>query len=70
MGNLHEQTWDEIMTSEQAHRALAEVDACTQRCWMTGTAVPAMRKHLPAVTWWVGRNKLRVALGRPVDLRG
>ena len=35
---------------------------------MTGTAVPAMKHNLPGVAWWVARNKVRVALGRPVDL--
>jgi hypothetical protein len=35
---------------------------------MTGTAVPAMKRNLPGVAWWVARNKLRVSLGRPIDL--
>ena len=45
-----------------------QVRACDRRCWMTGTAVPAMKRNLPGVAWWVARNKVRVALGRPVDL--
>ncbi len=70
MGNLHEQSFEEIWNGERAARVRREVAACERGCWMTGTAVPAMKRHLPSVAWWVARNKLRVALGKPVDLSG
>jgi MoaA/NifB/PqqE/SkfB family radical SAM enzyme len=68
MGNLHDSSFEEIWTGERADAVRAQVAGCERRCWMTGTAVPAMRHHLPAVVWWVARNKVRLALGRPVDL--
>jgi len=70
MGNLHDEPFEEIWRSEKAAAVRRQVATCEQGCWMTGTAVPAMRRHLPAVAWWVARNKLRVALGKPVDLSG
>ena len=68
MGNLHEQAFDEIWDGERARRSVEAVRTCERRCWMTGTAVPAMKHHLPSVAWWVARNKMRLAIGRPVDL--
>jgi len=68
MGNLYESEFDALWSSAKAESVRAEVRACERRCWMTGTAVPAMKHNLPGVAWWVARNKVRVALGRPVDL--
>lgn len=68
MGNLHEATFDEIWTSECARSVRARVAECDAGCWMTGTAVPAMRKRLPSVAWWVARNKWRVARGQSPQL--
>ena len=68
MGNLHEQEFEDIWNGPRAQQVRAAVKTCPRRCWMTGTAVPAMRRNLPGVVWWVARNKLRVAVGRPVDL--
>jgi MoaA/NifB/PqqE/SkfB family radical SAM enzyme len=70
MGNLHRQSFAEIWGGAQALEVRAAVKACDRRCWMTGTAVPAMRRNLPGVLWWVVRNKARVAAGRPIDLGG
>jgi len=68
MGNLHHQSFDEIWNGEKAVAVRERVRTCDAGCWMTGTAVPAMRRRLPAVAWWVARNKMRVARGLPVDL--
>lgn len=68
MGNLHEMEFDELWNSAQADEVRSAVRVCDRRCWMTGTAVPAMKRNLPGVVWWVARNKVRVALGRPIDL--
>ena len=70
MGNLHEQSFEQIWDCEQARQVRAAVAGCDRRCWMTGTAVPAIRHHLPAVIWWVLRNKVRVWRGLPADLTG
>jgi len=68
MGNLNDSSFDEIWSGEGAEAVRAQVASCDRRCWMTGTAVPAMKHHLPAVAWWVARNKVRLALGKRVDL--
>jgi MoaA/NifB/PqqE/SkfB family radical SAM enzyme len=68
MGNLNESTFDEIWNSPKAREVRGLVAACDAGCWMTGTAVPAMRHKLHSVLWWVMRNKLRVMRGLPVDL--
>ena len=68
MGNLHEQDFAEIWDGARAREVREAVRTCDRRCWMTGTAVPAMKHNLPSVAWWVARNKVRVATGRPIDL--
>ena len=68
MGNLHDMEFDDLWHGAKAVEVRTQVRACERRCWMTGTAVPAMKRNLPSVAWWVARNKVRVAVGRPIDL--
>lgn len=68
MGNLHRQDFTEVWDGPRASEVRSSVGTCARGCWMTGTAVPAMKRNLPRVAWWVARNKVRVTLGRPVDL--
>jgi Fe-coproporphyrin III synthase len=68
MGNLNQLTFDEMWTGSKAADVRKLVQSCDAGCWMTGTAVPAMRRQLPAVAWWVLRNRARVLRGLPVDL--
>jgi Fe-coproporphyrin III synthase len=68
MGNLHESSFDEIWHGERAAQVRLVVAACDAGCWMTGTAVPAIKRHLPTASWWILRNKARIAVGKPVDL--
>jgi MoaA/NifB/PqqE/SkfB family radical SAM enzyme len=75
LGNLGRQAWADIMESPLAARLRNEVAACRQNCWMVTTARTAMRNPIvprfpkvkPLV--WVARNKVRVALGLPIDFR-
>jgi Fe-coproporphyrin III synthase len=72
VGNLMEQSWDEILGGARYRDVLGKVASCRQNCWMVTTARCAMRSPLhpslpklrPAL--WVLKNKLKVALGRPV----
>jgi len=41
---------------------------CDRGCWMTGTAVPAMRRHPWAPALWVLQNKLRLMRGGKICL--
>ena len=70
MGNLKESSLNEIWDSEQAERVRKLVDNCQKNCWMTGTAVPAMRKKVWVPILWVLENKLRLALRKELNLCG
>jgi MoaA/NifB/PqqE/SkfB family radical SAM enzyme len=69
MGDLTAQSFDEIWTGERAEEIRKRVRACDRNCWMTGTAVPAMRRAPFKPILWVMRNKLRIMQGKPVDCR-
>ncbi len=68
MGDLNTQDFDEIWNSDQAKRVREQVKNCKRKCWMTGTAVPAMRKNPWEPIRWVLKNKLRLAQGKPLVL--
>lgn len=59
MGNLHEQTWDEIWNSDQARKVREQVKNCRKNCWMIGSAAPAMKQRLWIPAWWVITHKLK-----------
>jgi len=58
MGNLNQQSFDEIWNSERASRVKEKVKDCPKNCWMIGTASPAMKKNLLNPIIWVLKRKL------------
>ena len=42
MGNLNNQTWDELWNSPEAEKVRAKVRCCDRDCWMIGSVSPAM----------------------------
>lgn len=60
MGNLNEQTFDEIWNSPKADEIRRQVKNCTKECWMIGSASPAMKKRVWVPAKWVVKNKLRM----------
>lgn len=66
MGDLKTQCFDEIWNGEQAGLVRKKISRCRRACWMTGTAVPAMRKAPIKPLLWVAKNKLRILRGRPI----
>jgi MoaA/NifB/PqqE/SkfB family radical SAM enzyme len=68
MGDLNTQSFEEIWSSALASRVREEVRNCNRNCWMTGTAVPAMRKEPWKPIVWVARNKWRLLSGRPLSV--
>jgi MoaA/NifB/PqqE/SkfB family radical SAM enzyme len=66
MGDLTTHSFAEIWNSEQAAMVRELVKNCDRDCWMTGTAVPAMRNEPVKPLIWVLRNKLRLLLGKAV----
>lgn len=57
MGNLNEQSWDELWNSEQAEKVRNVVRHCDRDCWMIGSVSPAMHKYIWVPAWWVFRHK-------------
>jgi MoaA/NifB/PqqE/SkfB family radical SAM enzyme len=64
MGNIKEKTFEEIWNSEQANKAREAVRVCKKQCWMVGSAVPAIKKHIHKPAIWVIKNRIRVMLGK------
>ncbi len=57
MGNLNEETWDELWNSKQADKVRDEVRHCDRQCWMIGSVSPAMHKYIWKPAWWVIKHK-------------
>ncbi|MBP3604423.1 MAG: radical SAM protein [Lachnospiraceae bacterium] len=57
MGNLKEQSWDELWNSEQAQKVRECTRKCDRNCWMIGSASPAMHKYIWVPGWWVVKHK-------------
>lgn len=64
LGNIRQQSWDEIWNSKQADRIRGAVAKCTDNCWMVCTARSSMIEGAPEVVAWITYNKLRAHLGR------
>lgn len=58
MGNLNDQTWQEIWYSEQAKKVRDQVKCCPKNCWMIGSASPAMKQRIWVPGWWIIKHKL------------
>ena len=73
LGNLKDQSWSEIMASEQAKKTIHNVAQCEQNCWMVTTARTAMRSNIipqaPKVgpMAWVVFNKLKSLVGGSIQ---
>lgn len=59
MGNLHEQSWDEIWNSARAGEVRKMVKNCEKNCWMIGSVAPAMRQRIWIPLFWVLRHKVK-----------
>ena len=46
MGNLNEQSWDELWSSPEAEEVRRKVRCCERNCWMIGSVSPAMHKYI------------------------
>ena len=68
MGNLHEQSFDEIWNSPQANTVRERVKNCDKQCWMIGSASPAMKKRINVPLKWVIKNKLRIMANKGKDI--
>lgn len=58
MGNLREQSWDELWNSDRAQKVRECTKKCDRNCWMIGSASPAMHKYIWVPAWWVIKHKI------------
>lgn len=68
MGNIRENSFEEIWNSEQAAKVREIVKNCRKQCWMVGSAAPAIKKHPSKPVTWVIKNKIRSILNTEPDL--
>lgn len=66
IGNLFEQSWDEIWNSKRSDEVRTMVKNCPKNCWMIGSAAPAIWNHPLKPILWVLNNKLRMLFGKDV----
>ena len=59
MGNLNEQTWEELWNSAQAEEVRKKVRCCDRDCWMIGSVSPAMHKYIWVPAAWVIWHKFK-----------
>lgn len=57
MGNLNEQSWEELWNSQKADAVRNKVRHCDRQCWMIGSVAPAMHKYIWEPVFWVIRHK-------------
>ena len=63
MGNLNNQTWDELWNSPEAEKVRAKVRCCDRDCWMIGSVSPAMHKYIWKPATWVVVHKIKSLFG-------
>ena len=69
MGNLNQQSWDEIWNGKEADNVRKKVRKCNRQCWMIGSASPAMHKYISKPIWWVLKHKLKsFIMDKPYDM--
>jgi MoaA/NifB/PqqE/SkfB family radical SAM enzyme len=67
LGNLKTHTWDEIWKSKRADEVRSMVKLCPKKCWMIGSAAPAIYSHPLGPLLWVLKNKGKLFLGKDID---
>lgn len=66
IGNIKEQSFEEIMSSEKAREAQRLVDACDRNCAFIVTERHDMVRRPWKPIWWILRNKARIARGQSI----
>jgi hypothetical protein len=70
MGNLNNASFEEIWQGGRANEIRNKVATCPENCWMTGTAVPALKRNFTSCLMWVAKNKIRRTLGHEIVVEG
>lgn len=69
MGNIKEKSFEEIWNGAEARLVRERVKNCDKRCWMVGSAAPAMKKRLRVPLRWILKNKLRLWQKKDIEWR-
>ena len=64
MGNLNNQSWDELWNSSEAEQVRAKVRCCDRDCWMIGSVSPAMHKYIWKPGFWVLKHKFKALFSK------
>jgi MoaA/NifB/PqqE/SkfB family radical SAM enzyme len=67
LGNLKEQSWDEIWNGQRAREVRQMVKDCKKKCWMIGSVAPAIWHHPVRPILWVLKNKINLMIGKELD---
>ena len=59
MGNLNNQSWEELWNSSQAEEVRRKVRNCNRHCWMIGSVSPAMHKYIRKPGLWIFKHKVK-----------
>lgn len=59
MGNLNNQSWDDLWNSKEAESVRNKVRHCDRQCWMIGSVSPAMHKYIWKPALWVFVHKFK-----------
>lgn len=57
MGNLNQTDWDTLWNSPEAEQVRKTVRNCDRKCWMIGSASPAMKKYIWKPGFWILGHK-------------
>ena len=64
MGNLNNQSWNELWNSVEAEKVRAKVRCCDRDCWMIGSVSPAMHKYIWKPGFWVLKHKIKALFSK------
>jgi hypothetical protein len=67
MGNLKENSFDEIWNSPKALEIRNQVAACQRQCAFIGTARFDMKRRPWKPISWILSNKMNIAMGKEVN---
>ena len=66
IGNIKEQTLDQIMASDKARQAMEKVRNCTRNCAFIVTERHDMKRHPWKPIKWILKNKWRISRGKNI----
>lgn len=67
IGNLKNSSFEEIMNSKKAKKIIEEVNHCKKNCCFIVTERHDMYRRPWKPLYWVGKNKIKLALNIPTD---